>query len=210
MKKTRFQKPSRRWGAPPGNQNAAGSGLYAKRPTVQITVAKDAQMGELAQNAQALADAALWIAEGLDKAGIEDEQQKVLTLYASVGDELNHLAAELAGESGIKAAALGRLGDVAYETLMINKSRALSLILSQITTAWKRLKDREEIEGSGLVQGDGELNPVLEYLAAAMRSAKRMMRDWAAAIAWRQGGGDKDSDLAERLMEIIRKGQNDE
>ena len=52
--------------------------------------------------------------------------------------------------------------------------------------------------------GGAKPHPVLKDLATKIRTAKRMMRDFAAARAWRERGGELEvKDLAAQLMRLI-------
>jgi hypothetical protein len=208
-------------GAPAGNKNAAKTGLYIANPSERVIIAPDAGLDVLAQGARDLADAALWIAESLNSINLTLEDGKLVSLYAAVSQELNQLAGELAGEAGIKPASLGTLSDAQYELLMQKQAKALSLTLSQCMGTWKHIRDREEIRKdvensadqtpvlempAGLIItecGVPFLNPALDYLAAHMRAAKRMMRDMAANRAWRHHGDHPDEDLSERMLKAI-------
>lgn len=203
-------------GAPALNQNAARSGLYTSQPARTVRVPENAGPGDLAQYAQALADLAFWIAEALADAEVEaqDEAARLSGLYAAVANELWQEAAVMAGETGIRPAALGRLGDEAYQALQARTRAALSLVLSQCHTAARQIQVVEEIRAAsapdvagrmrGALVQDGEINPVLRYLASQMRTAKRMLRDMAANAAWQSRGTNEDSDLATRIMDVLR------
>lgn len=208
--------------APAGNDNASSTGLYAKHPTHNVVVPVDAPPSELATLARDLGDGALWIAERL-AAEVEHitvdggKAQKLIGLYAAVAHELQQLAAELEGVTGIKASPLGQLSAKRYVEINTKQTQALSLILSQCRTAWVRLQDRvtvlaageaEEEEGRkrALVELDGSAFPVLNYLATHMRVAKRMMRDLASNRAWQKRGEDDDSDLTALVMKDIENG----
>jgi len=192
------------------NQNATKGGLWAARPRRTVYVPPDVGAAGLAEFAQDLGDAAIWLAEALaaagdgagDGAGMH-ETARATGLYAAVAQELWQAAGELGGVSGIKPAPLGGLGEEAFETLMLKQEKALSLILSQCKTAWARLKAVQEV-GQGLIDGEGRIDPTLTYLAGHMRTAKRMMRDLAANRAWQERGRDGESDLTMRLLEAIR------
>jgi len=168
-------------GAPMGNDNAAGHGLYRAKPARHVRVLPGVGRAEMAEYARDLSAGALWIAEAL--AGsldpmVEHKDRKLIGLYASVAQELAQVAAELEGATGIKPAPLGGLTEEGFERLMAQEAKALELILNQCISAWKHIQDREEIEKDGLLRRgeDGwETNPVLGYLAAAMRSAKRII-----------------------------------
>jgi len=207
--------------------NAVSSGLYSKSPSQRVKLPALVSVASLAPYAGTMADAAIWIAEGL--ASIRDDRARILVgLYASVAHELYQLQGELAGATGVKPSPLGQLDRDAYEAMMANQARAVELVLSQVASAMKRLRDVEEIEGEGLWQGDqkkaahdadqedklllwltfgeeGAPNPVLEYLAGHMRAAKRMLRDMAANKAWEQAREAQTNDLAARLLNAIRK-----
>lgn len=185
-----------------GNQNAAGAGLWTKRPVRTVFVPAEVGAAGLAEFAQDLGDAANWVAEEL--AGeISHEAARATGVYAAVAHELWQLAGELGGVSGIKAAPLGALGDEAFEAMMHKQIKALGLVLSQCKSAWARLRAMGEV-GEGVVDGEGDLDPTLSYLAAHMRTAKRMMRDLAANRAWQAGGRSDDDDLTKRLLDAIR------
>lgn len=199
-------------GAPVRNSNAAKHGLYASQPTRRVTVPAMPSTSELAVYAQDLADGALWISEALEeyieKHPVKAEVPRAVGLYASVAQELYQVAAELEGRSGIKAASLGRLSDERFEMLMKKEAKALALILSQCVSAWKRVQDEQEILRYGLVDSEGELRPALNYLAGHMRSAKRIMREMAANLAWKDRGEQQDDDLSIRLMKEIETEAN--
>lgn len=191
-------------GAPSGNNNAQKHGLYKKTPDAVVVVAADVSSVEMAVLARDLGGAALWIADELAAriANIEHKDQKLVSLYASVGQELHQVAAELEGESGIKPAPLGKLSDAGYEELMRESARALSLILSQCAAAYQHVFDAETALGYGLFRMGG-VNPVLHSLAGSMRSAKRIMREMAANQSWRVNGADDKDDLTARLMRML-------
>jgi hypothetical protein len=204
------------------NQNALGSGLYSQKPLVLVEVGAGVTSAELAELAEPLAAAAMWIAEKLDAALRRDllhEGQRLIGLYVAVAHELNQVAAELRGGTGIKPAPLGDLRDVQFENLMTRQAKGLGLILSQCASVWQHLQDREEILGHSVItllkaeDGQmitGDLNPTLDYLAAKMRVAKRIMRDMAANRAWREVGQVRGDDLGERLLSTISTEANDE
>jgi hypothetical protein len=209
---------AKRRGAPARNANAQGAGLYVSNPERRVRVAATVDTLDMAGFAADLGSGALWIAENL-AAKLDElelvEGRKLIGLYASVGQELAQLAAELEGETGIKPAALGQLSEARYEALMAKETRALELILNQCIGAWMHIKDREEIEQNGLIRtyeytdDDGELvkvnevNPVLNYLAGHMRVAKRIMREMAANLAWKNRGVEREDDLTVRLLNVI-------
>jgi hypothetical protein len=210
----------RRKGAPTRNINATGHGLYTVNPERRVRVAADLDVAEMATFANDLGSGALWIAETLasklDDLGLM-EGRKLIGLYASVGQELAQLAGELEGETGIKPASLGQLSDARYQGLMIKQGKALELILNQCIGAWQHIKDHEDITQDGLVRiveqtsDDGEtvkiceINPVLDYLAGHMRVAKRIMREMAANLAWKNRGVEREDDLTVRLLKEISK-----
>lgn len=199
-------------GAPAKNNNAQGHGLYSSQPERRIRVAHDAELGQMATWAEDLASGALWIAEALaGQVELPIEANKLIGLYASVSQELNQVAAELEGESGIKPAALGQLPDDRYETLMLKQAKALELVLNQCIAAWQHIKDHEDINHDGLfirwLDEDEvehtDVNPVLNYLAGHMRIAKRIMREMAANRAWKVRGVEREDDLMARLLKAI-------
>lgn len=211
-------------GAVERNKNASSHGLYSQKPWLKVAVAPDAGLDVMAGYANDLASAALWIAESLAEVdGLSLKDQKLIGLYATVAQELNQLAAELLGEVGIKPAPLGNLPDAQYEVLMEKHAQALSLQLSQCMSTWNYLKDREEIrtevenadqttpvlgKPDGLVRetdGVKTVNTALEYLAAHLRGAKRMMREMAANFIWKHRGSQSEEDLSARLLKVIEK-----
>lgn len=127
---------------------------------------------------------------------------RVISLYALVAHELYQVAGELAGVTGIKAASLGQLSNEEFDAMMRAQAQALGLILSQCRSAWQAIQDHERIEGNGLMR-KGELNPILESLAGHMRSAKRMLREFAANRAWRQADEEQTGNLADRIRAVI-------
>lgn len=220
-------------GAPKRNGNAVGLGLYASDPPREIKVLAEAEPALLAGYGRGMAESAMWIAEeltgvidGLSGKGF-NLASKAIGLYAAVAQELFQVAAELEGAAGIKPAPLGNLSKAGYERLMDEQARALELILNQCMTAARRLRMGEEIRAAAaeaekaedgkkildqipglLVWAEGGLepHPALAYLAAHMRSAKRILRDMAANRAWKERGQQKETDLGERLMEVISNG----
>lgn len=208
-------------GAPANNSNAASHGLYASSPERRIKIPADASSSDLAKLAHDLADGALWIAETMTI--ISDAQtvkgaERIVTLYASVAQELQQVGAEITGEIGIKPSPLGSLTDAQYESLMDKHARSLELIINQCVGAWKRLEIEEMIR-QGVVSTDGKKvldaptgllsiddkfnvvpNPVLSYLAGHMRTAKRVMREMAANRAWKLRGAERNDDLATRIL----------
>jgi hypothetical protein len=190
-------------GARRRNTNAAAHNLYSQQPPARIAVAPTSDAGALAEFAVPLADAASWLAEALAR-GIgnqpEHPAQAQITLYAGVAAELYQLGGELRGGTGIKPAPLGTLSDDHYHVLQRDLSRQLSLVLSQITSAIRYLRAVEETSESGLVETQTRL---LTYLASHMRTAKRMIREMAGNVAWRERGTQDDSDIAARLLAAI-------
>lgn len=202
-----------RRGAPKSNENASKWGLTSRNPLHKVVVRGTVTMPELAQYASDLAAAALWIAEEIDAEGAVP---RMVGLYATVAAELEQVAAELAGRTGIKPAPLGEISDEAYERLRDQQAKALSLLLSQCTTAWKRLEGVVLVMGgtredgsrkAALVDMDGDPVPVLNYLAGFLRSAKRLLRDMAANIAWRERGETNVDDLAAAIIRELKKGR---
>lgn len=202
-------------GAPQRNTNAVAHGLHSQSPAHRVSVAAAVTVGGLAEYATTLSDAALWVAdvlaEKLDQ--IDHRDAKLIGLYAGVASELAQLVGELEGGTGIKPAALGQLSDTQFETMMRKHAEALALVLSQCVSAWKHLQDHEELAGDNgvVVKGkdaDGNeverANPVLNHLAAHMRSAKRIIRDMAADRAWQQRGVGDDDDLVARILKVIK------
>lgn len=196
-----------RSGAPRRNTNAASHGLYSLEPTHRVAVPQTVTVGELGDFARTLAAGALWIAEALDESmnhvPVTAAVPRAVGLYASVAQELHQVAAELDGLSGIKPAALGQLSDAAFENLMRAEGKSLSLILSQCVSASKRIQDRQEVAGMGLIDSDGDVDPVLNYLAGHMRSAKRIIREMAANLAWKERGVDNSDDMVTRILKSI-------
>lgn len=194
------------------NQNAARSGLYSNRPAVRaidlLLKPEATDLLRMAELSRDLADAALTIAQGLGQAAeegaLDPESVSVVVLYAEVATELSEMEAVLAGATGIKPAALGRLTDEGYERLLRAQVGALELAFSQVISATKHLLTRQEVGGEGLVVGvkrdasgaimrAGELDPILTSLANKLRAVKRMMKRLAGIIQWRQArseGGD--------------------
>jgi len=198
-------------GAPAKNANAAGHGLYSDRPRRHVAIPAQPLLPELALLAQDLADSALWIAEQL--AVIEEQMDlqasRQIGLYASVAQELAQLTGELLGSDGIKPASLGQLGEEQFDHLMRKQVKALELIINQCAGATLYIRDREEIlgTGGGLVMHYEEefnaINPSLTYLAGHMRSAKRIIREMAANLAWKMRGTDDNDDLSTRIFKQI-------
>jgi hypothetical protein len=207
--------------APRHNDNATGHQLYSKSPLHRVEVTVNAPPSELAKLAKDLGDASLWIAERLDvemEVALTTDVYKASALYASVAHELHQLAGELQGEVGIKASPLGTLDEAAYERMVEQQSRALTLILSQCMSAWISLSARVEVlaekEGADhinrvLTEAGGKVLPVLNYLAGHMRAAKRMMRDLAANRAWQLGMTNEEADPAARIMAIIEQAKKE-
>lgn len=193
----------KRLGAPQANQNAQKGGLYARQPGDWVPVAVGVRPEGLAVFARDLGDASLWLAEALAAIDTPDAA-RAAGLYASVAQELWQVAGEMEGATGIKASPLGTLSDEAFGRMMEKQVSALSLILSQCRTAWRRLRERHEIGAEGGLFDGEKLNPILGYLAAHMRSAKRMMRDLAANRAWHERGQDAQEDLAARILAAIQ------
>ena len=216
--------------APRRNDNATGHQLYSQSPFHQVIVSINAPISELASKARDLGDAALWIA---DRLALEmnvthsADVYEASALYAAVAHELHQVAAELEGETGIKAAPLGKLSPEAYDRLIEQQTRALNLILSQCTSAWVSLYARVEVYGEkeavntleeikrilAPVGEAGRVLPVLKYMAGHMRKAMRAMRDLAANRAWQIGLNTEDDDPAARIMAAIqakKAGKDDE
>lgn len=212
-------------GAPSGNTNAASHKLYSQTPTRYVIISSAVSLAELANFASDLADGALWIAETLAEmpetaAGAD----QTIALYAAVAAELHQVAAEIEGKTGIKGSALGELSNERFDLLLEKQAKAMELILNQIITAYKRLQDGEFIRAaaiqnpadgaimpSGLLVKDDKdwvLNPILKYMAGQMRSAKRIMREFAANLQWK-AGGNQDSDLVSKIMKAIRESSNE-
>lgn len=205
-----------RGGAPAGNGNAVSHGLHSSHPARRVEVQPSVTFAEMATFADTLADASIDIADSLAaRLDVAHKDAKLVGLYAAVGQEMAQLAGELLGETGIKPAALGRLSEEQFAALMRKEAKALSLLLSQINTAWSRLKTVEELGvearpdvidlGRGLIRVDGTVNPVLDHLAAHIRAAKRIMRDMAANRAWEQRGALEEDDLAARLLRQLEE-----
>jgi hypothetical protein len=190
-------------GAPKRNQNAGGSGLYSLAPTQRVRLPQTLNGAGLAPLARDMADGAMWLAERLAASEGDWSAAQTAALYAKVAHELYQLGGELLGVTGIKAAPLGGLKAEAFQDLLLNQSRALELILSQCATAMKRIKDREDVQGDGVVLNDGTVNPVLASLAGQFRSAGRMLRDVAANLAWRHLADARLEGAAERLLAEI-------
>jgi hypothetical protein len=202
------------------NSNAVTHGLRSRNPALRVPVAANVGLVEMAGFASDLADAAQWVARELaEQLDVMHSDARLIGLYAAVAGELAQTVGEFLGETGIKPASLGRLDDAAFEAMMAKEAEALALILSQTKSAFHHLRDQEELGGSRpdvFGSGSGLLvhhpdkgwrtNPMLNYLAAYMRAAKRLMRDMAANQAWKQRGLEADDDLAGRLIaEINRK-----
>lgn len=193
----------RKLGAPRGNQNAQKGGLYAQQPGDWVPVAPQVRPEGLAVFARDLGDASMWVAEAL--AAIEaPDAARAAGLYASVAQELWQLGGELEGATGIKPSPLGALNEGMFEGMMLKQVGALSLILSQCRTAWRRLRERHEMGAEGGLFDGEKLNPIIGYLAAHMRSAKRIMRELAANRAWQERGRDAEEDLAARILAAIQ------
>lgn len=214
-------------GAPGRNDNAKGHGLYSARPQRHVQIQVTVGLPELATYAVELGAAALWVAETLaDAPAARNDIQvaKLVGLYASVAQELYQVTAELEGKTGIKPASLGELSDERYEALMGKQARALELILNQCISAWKHIEATEEYRQMALVRepdsvshaglfidyGEGlEPNRALNYLAAHMRAAKRIMREMAANQVWKERGVDREDDLMLRLLKVIEEKQGE-
>jgi hypothetical protein len=95
---------------------------------------------------------------------------------------------------------LGALSEAAWDDLIRNQIRALNLILSQIITAVMGIKTRETMKEGGIVK-NGDLNPVLAYLANHMRSAKRMIEEMAANVAWRRQTSSETTDFSDKFLD---------
>lgn len=205
----------KREGAQAKNINAVGHGLHSLTPVRRVEVLPDVGFGGLAVFTNTLVDAALSIARELEtRLHVADDDAGLITLYAAVAGELTQLAGELQGETGIKPASLGTLTDSQYDAMMKKQAEALSLILSQCVSAWQYVQMHEELKGQSglLVRGKfGELvaNPVLARLAGHMRTAKRLIKDMAADIAWRERGSDDDRDLASAVMDVIKQARKE-
>ena len=203
--------------APRHNDNASGHQLYSKTPLHRVVVPADVEPGKLAEFAKDLGDASLWIAARLtveQNVVASTDVHKTIGLYAAVAGELHQVAAEIEGETGIKAAALGKLDETSYARLIEQQTRALSLILSQLESAWVSLQARVEVLGEKEdadnikrvltpVEQGGKVMPVLNYMAGHMRAAKRMLRDLAANRAWQIGLNSEEDDPAARIMAVI-------
>lgn len=203
--------------APRHNSNAEGHQLYSKTPLHRVVVPSDVVPVKLAEYARDLGDASLWIAARLtveQDVVHSTDVYKTIGLYAAVAGELHQVAAEMEGETGIKAAPLGKLDDTSYARLIEQQTRALSLILSQLESAWVSLQARVEVlaekESGGEIkrvltpaEQGGKVLPVLNYMAGHMRVAKRMLRDLAANRAWQIGLNADEDDPATRIMAVI-------
>lgn len=206
--------------APRHNDNATGHQLYSKAPLHRVVVPADVTPGKLAEYARDLADASLWIAARLtveQNVVPTTDVYKTIGLYAAVAHELHQVAAEIEGETGVKAAPLGKLDEHSYATLIQQQTRALTLTLSQLESAWVSLQARVEVLAEREDVADvkdikraltpaeqgGKVLPVLNYLAGHMRNAKRMLRDLAANRAWQMGMNTDDDDPAARIIAVI-------
>ena len=212
--------------APTGNRNASSHHLYSTNPTWKVQVAGEINPTALAAFARGLGDAGLWIAERLT-AELDARTRQSLTtavetyqmigLYAAVAHECHQVAAELEGETRIKAAPLGKLDEQRADELLEKQMKALSLILSQCKSAWVRLQDKVQVEGErdgqevkrAILDYDGKPDTVLKYLAGHMRSAKRMLRDLAANRAWSHAAKTEEGDATTRILEAIRQSKKD-
>ncbi len=209
--------------APRDNTNATGHQLYSQTPLHRVVVPVNAAPGELATLAKDLGDAALWIAERLAMETTfvrTTDGYEASGLYAAVAHELHQVGAELEGETGIKASPLGKLDEAAYNRLMEQQTRALSLILSQCKSAWVALEARVQVLGEKEggdeikrvlmpVEQNGKVLPVLKYLAGHMRKAMRIMRDLAANRAWQLGAHSEEADPAARIMAAIERARKE-
>ena len=198
--------------APKNNQNAIQAGLYMRYPSHKHIIPADAGLETLGDAADVLATYSMWLASELDNVQEPQLAGQAIVLYASVAHECRQLAAEIEG-NGIKISPLGALTNDSYHRLQKSHAESLSLTLSQIATAIKRIRDMQEVEGNGLVvtipenKRTGEaaqrfINPTLGYMAGMMRSAKRMIATMAANRKWydlREVG----EDLAARIMQEI-------
>lgn len=176
-------------GAPPGNTNARGHGLYSKRPPVTVAVPVDASLDDLAELIEQAAGAAHWIASELvtlsgDKLDVE-EIARMVVLYAGVAGECDDLVGNLAGHTQVEAAKYGELSPQKFEELLRRSADRLGLAISQIVSAKARLETNGLIV-AGRLDNTRELHPTLRYLAGSLRTLKRMVRQHAGMLAWRQ------------------------
>lgn len=199
-----------------GNKNAIGGGLWSAHPAVRLPklamMPETVTLGQMAEWAAALGDSALTISEDLrdavkaSQAPVDDDAATLIVLYAEVGHEMHQLAAEVAGEAGIKPAALGNLGRGAMEVLIKNQARGLELVLGQCMSATATIEAWKALGGPGEgVLKNGAINPVLRYLAGYIRAAKRMLRQFAANRIWQTANEGGHGDLIARVMAGIKQ-----
>lgn len=202
------------------NQNAARGGLYSSSPAVRATdlllAPERTDLPRMAELSRDLGDAALTVATALSQAleagELDPEEAALVVLYAEVATELGELEAVLAGGTGIKPAALGRLADGQYDTLLRNQVAALELAFSQVVSATRFLLAREQTTGEGFVIGVrrdehkqvvevGTPDPILKQLAGHMRAIKRMVKRLAGIRQWKSARELGDTDLASAFFE---------
>ena len=206
-----------------GNQNAAGHGLYSANPPARIAdlalVPESLSLERVGELARDMGDAALAISQELAEAqGDGNRGTALIVRYADVASELHQFSAEAEGVTGIKPATLGKLSVDQFERLLRNQARELHLVLAQCKSAYQAIQARREVNRSGVIMGGevrkegdqivevvgGEINPVLFYLAGHMRTAKRLLKQFAANKAWQLANVAGEGDLVARVWSGIQ------
>lgn len=190
--------------------SALRSGLYARKPPVQVEIAPDMALTDLGQHAADIGAMARSVANGLTAIGNAFDDGSVaavvmgiplfgvgdvdglITLYAAVAAEGDELGAVLQSGGKIKAAALGRMDPDAAGQLLARSADSLSLMMSRAASATQRL------ERNGLIVPDRKqdrgraLAPELSRLAGQYRACMRQMKTHAGYLVWLGSGGDAD------------------
>lgn len=192
-------------GAPPGNRNAARTGLYAQKPDVRVHIPANVGMGTLADHAQSVAEGAAMIAEQLttlgtaaDEGTLEaeilgtalfsvEELDELVVLYAKVAGEADNLAGVLLGRQGVPVQSLGTLGPEEYQRMVARSARYLSLMMSRAASAVTRLQASGVVVASRKQDRGRELAPTLSELAKVFRTILRQMKTHAGYLAWQAG-----------------------
>lgn len=192
-------------GAPPGNRNAARSGLWATRPDVRVSIPPNVSMGALAEHALSVGEGASMIAEqltaiaaALDEGRLEaeilgealftvEELDQMIVLYAKVAGEADEFAGELMGRQGVRVASLGTMESGEYGRMVARSARYLSLMMSRAASAVSRMQTSGVVVASRERDRGRALSPTLGELAKVFRTILRQMKTHAGFLAWQAG-----------------------
>lgn len=176
------------------------SGITATAPKAVVKVLPKAKLSELSTVVDRLAEHAAWMAaalQALDEALAGDpDAWPLANAYTQLASELAQDSAVIQGQSGLRAAELGRMTIHAYVALQRKQAAALTLAASRAQSV------RLWLEKEGLMDG-GKLRPVVASYRSLLSSAGRIAKRMAANRAWRERREEKRApDLSQRAIEI--------